>query len=120
MEDEIHIPPTLDNNSTTLKFCLQMGQLFARSTHGFRQSLCRLWPQGSRWATSTASVPLLSLEASLSSVSGLGTTSAASILWLSPSPRSPKHTIHVSDIVDVKDVGSAACRRGERHEEQRR
>lgn len=49
------IPPTLTHSSTMLKFALQMGQLFARSTHGFRHSLCMLCPQGRRCATRSSS-----------------------------------------------------------------
>jgi hypothetical protein len=39
-----------------LKLARQIGQLFARSTHGFKHSLCRLCPQGSRCATISSSL----------------------------------------------------------------
>lgn len=43
-----NLPSSLARSSTMLKLALHIGQLFALSTQGFRQSLCRLWPQGSR------------------------------------------------------------------------
>jgi hypothetical protein len=52
----IHIPPTRALIWTRLKLARQMGQLFALSTQGLRHSLCRLWPQGSRWATVSSSL----------------------------------------------------------------
>jgi len=52
------IPPIRALSSTMLKLALHMGQLLARSTHGFRHSLCRLWPHGRRCATNTSSFGL--------------------------------------------------------------
>ncbi len=43
-----HLPPAFVLSSTLLKFCRQIGQLLARSTQGFKHSLCRLCPQGNR------------------------------------------------------------------------
>jgi hypothetical protein len=52
----IDIPPTRALSSTMLKLARQIGQLLALSTQGVRQSLCRLWPHGSKCATISSSL----------------------------------------------------------------
>lgn len=65
-----NIPPGRSLSSTMLKLRRHIGQLFARSTHGFKQLLCRMCPHGSNWAiwpgsssTSPSALTLSSLEA---------------------------------------------------------
>ena len=121
------IPPSRSLSSTMLKLRRQMGQLLARSTHGFRQLLCRIWPQGSNWviwpASSLPSTPFASIGESLglpsARRSGLGAASAVTARGsLALSPRSPKHTIQVSDI-NSWGCARIVCREAKRrHEEQ--
>lgn len=121
------IPPGCSLSSTTLKLRRQMGQLLARSTHGARQLLCRIWPQGSNWAiwpaSSLPSTPFDSTGRSLglpsTPRSGLGAASAVTARGsLALSPRSPKHTIQVSDI-NSRGCARVVCREAKRrHEEQ--
>ena len=81
-ETRVDVPPGRSLNSTMLKLRRHIGQLLARSTHGFRQSLCRICPQGSNWAIwPGSSSPSLATSGSLAL-----------------SPRSPKQTIQVSDM----------------------
>lgn len=87
-----------------------MGQLFARSTQGVRQSLCRLCPQGWRWAirAGASSAALLvdivawaSTDAGLSSpfsVGDLAKAEESAGTSLELSPRSPRQTMQVPDI----------------------
>lgn len=53
------VPPIACRSSTELNLARHIGQLFARSTQGLRQALCRSCPQGSRWATISSSSSML-------------------------------------------------------------
>jgi hypothetical protein len=53
------VPPMASRSSTELNLARHMGQLFARSTQGFRHALCRSCPQGRRWATISSSSSIL-------------------------------------------------------------
>ena len=105
-----YLPPTFVLSSTTLKFCRQMGQLLARSTHGFKHSSCRLCPQGSKWAIMSESgssecggdLCVLGTRPPYSSSSDL---TARAVEWGSALAlsRSPRQTIQVSDMMVIDD-----------------
>ena len=101
-------PPTFVLSSTLLKFCRQMGQLLARSTHGFKHSSCRLCPQGNKWAIISGSwssdrvgdLWVLGTRPPCSSSSDLTARTAGwgrALALL----RSPRQTIQVSDMVVI-------------------
>jgi hypothetical protein len=52
--------------STMLNVVRHIGQLFARSTHGFRQELCKSCLHGSRWAMASSSMWMLENSESVS------------------------------------------------------
>ena len=94
-----------------LKLARHIGQLFARSTQGLRQLLCRSWPQGSRWATISSSwtagtATSLSLawcwgRPSAACSWRVGAGGGADGVAAGPSSRgtrSPRQTMHVSAI----------------------
>lgn len=95
-----------------------MGQLLALSTQGVRQSLCRLWQQGFRWAISSTSfccesagrvlgavVTWLSLEGECEDLAEVGGRPAG---MLDSSPKSPRQTIQVPDM-ERQEEFSLSC-----------
>lgn len=111
----LDLPPILTLSSTKLKLWRHIGQLFARSTQGFKQSLCRIWPQGRRCAiismteTSRSWVGCDELRSKRPLVSSDWTSGAMG--WgssFSLSPRSPKQTIQVSGIFVMKCASERA------------
>lgn len=92
-----------------LKLRRHIGQLLARSTHGFKQLLCSICPQGSNWAIWLSSLSL-TFDTSLSGFTGSAASGLPAL-----SPRSPKQTMQVSDMDRYQARGEKA---ESRHEER--
>lgn len=105
------LPPIFTLSWTKLKLWRHIGQLFARSTQGFKQSLCKLWPQGRRCAiisTTGLAASWVGCEELWSRRSFVSSDSTCTVMRLGSSlsvpPRSPKQTIQVSGMFIMRDV----------------